>query len=98
MSSISPSSPSSGPAGSVPVAGSPGLFNCPAGVLPASNPLLNGVMISAGAPSQISNYRVPEYDAPGPSYVIDGVNYWWRQRYFPPPAGPAPPTATTNNQ
>jgi hypothetical protein len=81
-------SSSAAPAGSMPVAGSPGLFNCPKGVLPASNPLLHGGTVAAGAPSQISNYRVPQYDAPSPSYVIDGVNYWWRQSYIPPSAGP----------
>jgi hypothetical protein len=83
MSSTSPSSSSDGPVGSI-SAGSPGVFNCPAGVLPASNPLVDGGTVSAGTPSQISNYRAPQYDAPDPSYVIDGVNYWWRASYSPP--------------
>ena len=30
----------------------------------------------------IRNFRVPNSDAPGPSYVIGGVNYWWRQAKF----------------
>jgi hypothetical protein len=73
------------------------VFNCPNGVLPASQPLLHGGTVSAGAPSQISNYRVPQYDAPNPSYVIDGTNYWWRQSYTVSVA-PPPPTAITDNQ
>lgn len=72
-----------GPVGSAPIEGNRGAFNCPAGVLPASNPLLNGTSVPAGTPSQISNYRLPLYDAPEPSYVIDGVNYWWREVYVP---------------
>jgi hypothetical protein len=86
-------SDSVGPAGSI-YAGSPGLFNCLAEVLPASNPLLHGDRVSAGAPAQISNYRVAQYDAPGPSYVIDGVDYWWRQSWNPP-NGP-PPSSSAN--
>ncbi len=72
----------------MPLTGVQGAFNCPAGVLPASNPLLNGVVIPAGVASQISNYRLPQYDAPDPSYVIDGATYWWRQLYTPASAGP----------
>lgn len=79
---------SSGPIGSMPLTGVAGAFNCPAGVLPASNPLLNGAVIPAGVASQISEYRLPQYDAPDPSYVIGGVPYWWRQLYTPPSAGP----------
>jgi len=33
---------------------------------------LDGGTVSAGAPSQISNYRVPEYDAPDPK-TVDGI-------------------------
>ncbi len=84
--SDSPTTPNdpAAPAGCFPVAGSPGLFNCPAGVLPESNPLSDGrTRVPAGAASQISNYRVPQYDAPGPSYTLGGVNYWWREEYVP---------------
>ncbi len=69
------------PAGCFPVFGSPGLFNCPADVLPESSALLSGSKIPAGAASQISNYRVSQYDAVAASYVLGGVNYWWREEY-----------------
>ena len=57
--------------------------------LPQSNPLKSGGTAAANSNSLISGYKVDLYDAPTPSYTIEGKDYWWRQGGGCPPA-PAP--------